>query len=231
VEFAAVRNTDVWRVPIDLPLVRVHRPLHPGCSGVATISSGTGTSVEATLEFMGLKGGGGRGFRTELSSKYTATSVCKEEVVPATLLVEHGATLLNGEAIAYGARYQVVDVKRHERRTQPIAPSADPCQHPPSSTPDPVPEFWATFDKTAIPPGEGDSDREGARFGTTGYVTVGVGAELGSAPLKLSVEMKRAMEAEYAVETTLTGGARYLRFPVCSAAEALPYEICWSVLP
>jgi hypothetical protein len=230
VEFRRDTNTEEWRIPVRLPLLRVHRPHRAGCTTKATASLTATTEARATFEFLGIQGGGGQGFSAEVSTKLSAGSYCKERVIPATLIVEHGATLVNGEAVAYGVRYRIVDIDRSDQKTRRVPPEIDLCGRAPSPTPQPQPQFWTSFDLTDVPCSDSDDDEEGGKLGSTGYVSVGLGAEIGSLALKLSVEMKRTMEWKFEMKTTLKGGAKYLRFPVSPSAEQLPFEICWSVL-
>jgi hypothetical protein len=231
VEFAQDPNDEEWRIPIQLPLVRVHRPHRKGCSAEAVVSVKRSTDVDATFEFLGIKGGVGKGFTVQLSSTYRAGTKCRQETVPATLLVTHGVTLVDGQAVAYGARYGVVDVQLDRRVSSFVPAAADICGHHPTPSPQPPPTFWTTFDRRDVSANDANNDDQSAQFGSTGYFSVGLGAEFGKAPLKLSVQMKRTLETEYTVSTSLSGGGEYLRFPASlSAGAALPFEICWSVL-
>lgn len=230
VEFRRDPNTEDWRLPVSLPLLRVHRPHRDGCTAELVARTTIKSEGSATFEFLGINGGAGIGWTTQLATKLAAGTICKEEVVPATLIVEHGATVINGKAYAYGTRYRIVDVNLSHRTSRQVPPEVDRCGAPPSPSPAPAPLFWGIFDKTQVPSGDADRDDETAKIGSTGYVTVGLGAEVPSTSLKLSVEMKRTLEWEFELTTTLKGGAKYLRFPVAPSVEQLPFEICWSVL-
>lgn len=230
IEFRRDPNTEEWQIPVRLPLIRVHRPHRDGCTAETIVTSMAKAEGDATFEFVGIKGGSGLGFTTQLTTKLSAGSICKEEVIPAILIVQHGATLINGQTVAYGTRYRIVDVDPSCRETRRIPPGIDNCGKPPIPAPEPKPQSWSTFNKTGVPNNESNDDSEIAKMGSTGYVSVGLGTEVGSVPLKLSVEMKRTIEWEYEISAVLRGGAKYLRFPVYPSAESLPLEICWSIL-
>lgn len=230
VEFLRNPNIEEWQIPVYLPLLRIHRPHRDGCTAEAIARATGGTENSATFEFLGINKGRGQGFTTELSLTFRAGDICKEEVIPATLIVEHGATLVDGQPVAYGARYGIVGVKPSEQKTRPVPSGIDRCQRTPSPLPQPTPPGWRTFDKRAVPPSDANKDDIGTKFGSTDYVSVGLGGGLASAPLSLSVEMKRTVKWEYEVNTTLKGGAWYLCFPASPSAQQLPFEMCWSVL-
>ncbi len=230
VEFKRDPNTPDWVIPIYLPLFRIHRPHLAGCTAEATITTTEKVETDTQYEFAGLKGGGGLGFTTQMSTKIQAGSICKEEAIPAKLVVEHGTTLVDGKPVASGTRYRVVEADPDARITRPIPAGIDSCLDVLPANPKPRPQFWGTFDKTKVPANDSDSDTEGAKLGSTGYISVGIGAEIGSAPFKLSVEMKRTLELEYEVKTVLKGGAKYLRSPIALSSGFFPFEICWNVL-
>lgn len=229
IEFRRDPTIEEWRIPVRIPLVRIHRPHRDGCKAEMTISTTDNTDGQATFEILGIKGGGGQGLETQISTTLRAGTTCKEETIPAIMIVEHGATLVNGQAVAYGSRYRIVDIKPTDRETRTLPPEVDNCERAHSPIPEPRPQFWGVFNKTNISSDNNDSDDESVEIGSTDYVSVGLGADIPNTPLKLSVEIKRTMTWKYNLKTTLAGGAKYIRYPVNFSNELFPFELCWSI--
>lgn len=213
---------EVWEVDFMLPVLRLHRPKQPGCSAVLSVGSATSTAADATLEALGMGGGGGVKWTTSLNSSYQAPTRCLEVCHPAKIKIVWGRTLFNGTEISYGTRVTITQVDTGTKTDQPIPASVDACRRPSSSI-EPVQRLTEHIDKRRNKKGE--TDDIAISFERQASAKVKIGFSGGKVPITLSVGLARSVTQSMSVRTTLEAGARYLGY---SPSRRGVLEVCWT---
>lgn len=215
-------------IPIWVPLQRLHCPQHRGCKAEYQVQTGVDEEVEVNLTVLGTGGGGGVKVSGNFGTDMSTENECLETVVPATLQLQFGKTLVGGTEVAYGMRATVRDLDIQAKKTRPIPPESDSCERPR----DAVSQLPQTdsFDQTEAPEGTEYWNSITLRREVLGKITVGL--ELGNQiPLKFGMDYLRTSSREITVKTLLASGARYLGYAPNRDAgfeKEQQLEICWT---
>jgi len=222
VTFEQDPEQEPWESDFLLPVLRLHRPKRPGCSGVLSVGSATSTTADATFEALGMGGGAGVKFTTALNSSYQAPSRCLEVCHPAKIMIVWGRTLFNGTEFSYGTRVTITEVDTDTKTYQPIPASVDACNRPSSSI-ESMQRLTQLIDKRKNKKGETDDITISIERQASAKVKIGFSG--GKVPITLSVDLTRSVTQSMSVKTTLEAGARYLGY---SPSRRGTLELCWT---
>jgi hypothetical protein len=214
---------EIWEADFLLPVLRLHRPKRPGCSAVLSVGSATSMAADATLEALGIGGGGGVKWTTALNSSYQAPSRCLEVCHPAKIKIVWGRTLFNGTEFSYGTRVTITEVDTDTKIDQPIPASVDACNRPSSSI-ESIQRLTKLIDKCQNKKGE--TEDIATSFERQASSKVKIGFSGGKVPITLSVDLTRSVTQSMSVKTTLEAGARYLGY---SPSRRGTLELCWTI--
>lgn len=223
VEFAPDPAQDPWDSDVWLPVARVHRPARRGCSSVYTTTDRQSVTHSANFSVGGMGGGGYTNFTVEFTREYPAKAKCKEARVLAELEVRFGTTLIDGNAVAYGTRVTVRNVRPEERGYADIPPEVDFCGWPPEKMPRAGRVSWDLHEATGA---EGDTPGDTMKIGREAAGTLSVGVTFGRVPVTLSMAYTRACAKDSMVETRFAPGAKYLGYTPHSGSAL---ERCWTI--
>jgi hypothetical protein len=213
---------EIWDADFMLPVLRLHRPKRPGCSSVLSVGSAASTAADATLEALGMGGGGGVKFTTALNSSYQAPSRCLEVCHPAKMKIVWGRTLFNGTEFSYGTRVTISEVDTDTKTDRPIPASVDACNRSSSSI-ESIQRLTKLVDKRQNKKGEIEDIT--ISFERQASAKVKIGFSSGKVPITLSVDLTRSVTQSMSVKTTLEAGARYLGY---SPSRRGTLELCWT---
>ena len=225
-EFVPDSQQPIIESEIFLPILRVHRPSHPGCEGKTEFEQVAGKAVDGTLSVFGMGGGKGEALTTRFTGEYPADRSCSEWVMPAMLSFQFLSTRVDGTEVGYGARGSVerTGLKLVER---PIPKSDDGCQIPSEQVPttrwvNPQGQLDRRRTKSKAPVWEWcEVERE-----TKGKLSVGL--SLGSrVPAKVSLDFLRTVSTRQKTGAGLAPGTTYLAY---YPADENRFEICWSTV-
>ena len=211
-----------WEADVSLPVLRVHRPKRPGCSAVLSIGSATSTAADATIEALGMGGGGGVKLTTSLNSSYQAPTRCLEVCHPAKMKIVWGRTLFNGTEISYGTRVTVTEVDTDKITDRPIPASVDACNYPPSTIKS---EQRLTKLINKRQNRRGETSDIAISFERQASAKVKIGFSAAKVPMTLAVDITRSTSQSMIVKTTLEAGASYLGY---SPSMRGILEVCWT---
>ena len=215
------------RIPILLPLVRIHRPRRKGCEATYVFATETAKDAEGTIEVLGLGGGGGFKITIAYERGYTARTHCVEHVMPAVLELQAGTTLVDGTDVAYGLRATVTDPGTNSIEVRKIPPASDGCGRPETEL-----AGMPMKERNLVHVPRADSFSEKFRLVREVRGKVALGLELTSpVPIKLGFDYVRSSTQEASIETALTPGGRYLAYgpsPARGATLEQQLEICWT---
>jgi hypothetical protein len=177
--------------PIDLPIMRLHCPKNAGCTATESFNVARTDKVEGKIAIVGLNASGTASATVTLGQTWeTADGDCLQYLVPATLRLEIGRTLVNGEAVAFGMRATVVDIGKGVAKQCAIAPADDYCQKPESEI---RPECRLWSQPLAIRDGSGEWS---AKVGSEQTGQVGVDLEFFGQKLTVGMAYSRTYSAE-----------------------------------
>ena len=177
--------------PIELPIMRLHCPKNAGCTATESFNVARTKTVEGKIAIVGLNASGTASATVTLGQTWeTADGECLQYLVPATLRLEIGRTLVNGEAVAFGMRATVVDIGKGVAKQCAIDPADDYCQKPESEI---RPECRLWSQPLAIRNGSGEWS---AKVGSEQTGQVGVDLEFFDQKLTLGMAYSRTYSAE-----------------------------------
>ena len=219
IRWVLIPGTDSER-EVDVPLLRLHRPQHEGCT--ASYGFGREKSVSASVSFtLGVSVGGTATVSVKASRTYTADQHCIEVVSRAKVRVGQYRVLVDGAEIARIWRTDVLHFDPRVRDPRPLAPEADGCNVP--------------FDQAhALPEFESDDLRGGGDPSGGMDVTMArtTKASVELKPVfgdKLKAELALGLERETSTTTSisaeLTPGRRYTVYVPRSGNTM---ERCWT---
>lgn len=224
VEFVPDPAQDAWRSDVWLPIARIHRPKHPGCTAVYTAKNSEADTHEAGFAIAGLGAKGQLRFGVTMQHTYQAEATCKEACVYAKIAIIFGTTYVDKIPFVYGNRIKVWDIDPTRRAYRDIPAVFDQCgwseekTHPEGRTVDHLRDATGGRD-------DGLSDAVTISRETSGTMSLGV--EFSGTPVTLSVGYTRNCSHEAALQTQFVPGADYLGYlPRIDN----PLEKCWTVL-
>jgi len=224
VEFVPDPAQDAWQSDTWLPIARIHRPSHPGCTGVYTATDAEADTYEAGFALAGLGAKGQLRFGVTLQRTYQAEATCKEACVYAKIAIIFGTTYVDKVPFAYGNRVKVWDIDPERRMYRDIPVAFDQCGWSEEKMP---PQGRTIDDLRDATGGANDGLADEVAISREVSGTMSLGVEFSGTPVTLSVGYTRTCSHESSLQTHFVPGAGYLGYlPRIDN----PLEKCWTVL-
>ena len=224
IEFVPDPAQDPWRADVWLPVARIHRPAHSGCTAVYTTLDTDVDTYDAGFVIAGLGAKGKLEFTVTFKRTYPAEASCKEACVHAKAEIAFGTTYVGNKPFVYGTRVRISDIDPDRRAYRDIAPAFDQCGWSEAKAP---PAGRTVEHLSGATGGKGDAPDDELTIGKQVAGTMSVGVEFAGSPVSLSVGYARTCAHTTALRTQFMPGADYLGYH--PRIDNL-LEKCWTVL-